>query len=194
MVSDRVRSCQAFCHAVATSEGCSVARVTKSTRTVLLVLFGLCGFGFLGAGAVAMLLVRAVDGFGGSTEWSESALPEREMPAVFGVRLPVKPLRYQSRSMGFQDGYYEVLVQLPPSAAEAFLSTNHLVRGAEAVIDPDVIDQLHAIDPTTPLLKATQMQLPEALKADGGSWHLTRSGELLEAPGVLWVHLTAFET
>jgi hypothetical protein len=168
--------------------------VTKSTRTVLWVVLGLLGFGCLGSGVVALLLVRAVDSFGGSTEWSESALPERELPPVFGVRLPVKPLHYQSRSLGFQDAYFEVLVQLPPDAAEAFLKVNHLVRGDEDVIDPDVIDQVRQLEPTTPALKATTLQLPEALKVDGGTWNLKRSGELLEAPGVLWVHLTAFET
>ena len=85
-------------------------------------------------------------------------------------------------------------MQLPPSAAELFLSSNHLVRVEEEAIDLDLIEQLHALDPKTPQLKATAVQLPEALKADGGSWQLHRSGELLEAPGVLWVHLTAFET
>lgn len=162
---------------------------------MLLVVLGLFGFGCLGSGVVALLLVRAVDGFGGNTEWSENALPERELPALFGVRLPVKPLRYQSRSLGFQDAYYEVLVQLPPGAAESFLSTNHLVRGEEAPIDPDVMDQLRVLDPTTPaVLKATTLELPEATRIDGGTWNLNRSGELLEGSGVLWVHLTAFET
>lgn len=168
--------------------------MTRSTRTVLLVLLGLFGFGCLGASVISVLLVRAVDDFGGSTEWSEDALPERELPAVFGVRLPVKPLRYQSRSMGFQDSFFEVLVQLPPGAAEAFLSANHLGRGAEAVMDPDVVDQLRALDPATPALKATAIDLPEAVRRDGGSWPLHRSGELLEGPGVVWLHLTAFET
>ncbi len=168
--------------------------MTTSTRTVLLVLLGLFGFGCLGTSVIAFVLVSAVDDFGGSTEWSEDALPERELPAVFGVRLPVKPLRYQSRSMGFQDAFFEVLVQLPPDAAETFLSANHLSRGAEVVMDPDVVDQLHALDPSTPALKATTIELPEAVRRDGGSWPLHRSGELLEAQGVLWLHFTAFET
>ncbi len=168
--------------------------MTTSTRTVLLVLLGLFGFGALGASVISFFLVRAVDELGGSAEWSEDALPERELPAVFGVRLPVKPLRYQSRSMGFQDAFFEVLVQMPPDAAEAFLSTNHLTRGAEAVMDADVVDQLNALDPSTPGLKATTLELPEAVRRDGGTWPLHRSGELLEAPGVLWLHFTAFET
>jgi hypothetical protein len=169
--------------------------VTKSTRTILLVILGLCGFGCLGTSVVAYLMLRAVDDFGGSTEWSDSAVAERDLPSVFGVRLPVKPLRYQSRAMGFQDGYYEVLVQLPPSAAEDFLTQNKLKRGEEEVVDPDVMDQLRLFDPAAPvMLKATRLELPEALKADGGTWNLNRSGELLEAPGVCWLHLVAFET
>lgn len=169
--------------------------MTKSTRTIVLVILGLCGFGCVGTVAIAYVMLRAVDDFGGSTEWSESAVAERELPAVFGVRLPVKPLRYQSRAMGFQDGYYEVLVQLPPGAAEDFLTLNKLKRGAEEVVDPDVMDQLRVFDPTAPVtLRATTLELPEALKADGGSWQLHRSGQLLEAPGVLWLHLVAFET
>lgn len=168
--------------------------VTKSTRTVVLVLAGLFVFGTLGAGVVALALVHAVSGLGGSGEWSEDALAERELPAVFGVRLPVKPLRYQSRQLGFQDAFFEVLVQLPPGAAEAFLKRNHLARGPKEPIDPEVLEALRALDPATPALEATPVALPEALKPDGGSWMLHRSGELLEAPGVVWVHLTAFET
>ena len=168
--------------------------MTKSTRTVILVVLGLFGCGALATALLAAVMVQAVAGFGGSSEWSEDALAERELPAVFGVRLPVKPLRYQSRSLGFQDAYFEVLVQLPPSAAEPFLSTNHLVRGTEDTMDPDLIDQLRAFDPATPMLKATTLQLPEAMKADGGSYQLHRSGELIEGQGVLWVHLTAFES
>lgn len=171
------------------------APVTKSTRTVLLVVLGLFGFGCLGTTVIAGLFLSATSDFlGGSNEWSEDALAERELPAVFGVRLPVRPLSYQSRAMGFQDSYFEVLVQLPPGSAEAFLGANHLTRGAEGPIDPDVVDQLKLLDPATPALKATTLALPEAVKLDGGSWNLQRSGELLEAPGVLWVHLTAFET
>lgn len=188
-------SVKRFCHSVATTDQHgSLPRVSKSTRTVLLVLLGLFGFGCLGTSVISFFLVRAVDDLGGSSEWSEDALPERELPAVFGVRLKVKPLRYQSRSMGFQDDFFEVLVQLPPDAAEAFLSTNRLTRGPEAVMDPDVVDQLRAFDPMTPSLKATTLELPEAVRRDGGSWPLHRSGELLEAPGVTWLHLTAFET
>ncbi len=168
--------------------------MTKSTRTVILAVLGLFGLGTLATAGLAALMIYGVGEFSGSSAWCENALAERELPAVFGVRLPVKPLRYQSRSLGFQDAYFEVLVQLPPGAAELFLSTNHLVRGEEDTIDPDLIDQLHGLDPTTPQLKATTVQLPEAMKADGGSWQLHRGGELLEAPGVLWIHLTAFES
>lgn len=173
---------------------CQSAHVTKSTRTVLWVLLGLFGLGGLGSAALVALLVHAASGLGGSGEWSEDAVAERELPSTFGVRLPVKPLRYQSRQMGFQDAYFEVLVQLPPGAAEPFLSSNHLTRGAEEPIDPDVVDQLRALDPALPALTATTVELPEAMKADGGTWPLHRRAELLEAPGVLWVHLTAFET
>ena len=169
--------------------------MTKSTRTILLVIIGLAVFGCIGTSVIAFFMLRAVDDFGGSDKWSESAVAERDLPAVFGVKLPSKPMRYESRSMGFQDGFYEVLVQLPPEAAEAFLSLNKLKRGDEEVVDPDVFDQIRIFDPTSPVtLKATTFELPPALKADGGSWQLNRSGRLLEAPGVLWIHLVAFET
>lgn len=168
--------------------------MTKSARTALLVVIGLFVFGGLGSGVVALLLLRAVDGLGGGGEWSEDALPERELPATFGVRLPLQPLRYQSRQLGFQEAYFEVLVQLPPGSAPAFLGSNHLTRGAEEPIDPEVQEQVRGLEPTTPALRATPVELPAALKPDGGSWNLSRSGELLEAPGVLWVHLVAFET
>lgn len=169
--------------------------MTKSTRTILLVILGLAAVGCIGSSVIAFFMLRAVDDFAGSTEWSESAVAERDLPAIFGVRLPTKPLRYQSRAMGFQDGYYEVLVQLPPEAAEPFLTLNKLKRGDEEVVDLDVMDQLRILDPRSPVtMKGTVIELPEALKADGGSWQLNRSGELLEAPGVLWIHLVAFET
>ena len=168
--------------------------MTKSTRTVLLVLLGLTVLGGLGAAGLTSLMVYAVNGFGGTGEWTEDGLPERELPATFGVRLPVKPLRYRGRSLGFQDAYFEVLVQLPPDAAEPFLISNHLVRGAREPIDPDVLEQVRAFEPNAPTLESTLLELPEALKADGGSWNLHRSGELLEGKGALWVHLTAFET
>jgi hypothetical protein len=172
-----------------------VRAVTKSTRNVLLVLIGLCVFGCIGTSVIGYLMLRAVDDFGGNPEWSDSAIAERDLPSIFGVRLPAQPLRYHSRAMGFQDGLYEVLVQLPPDAAEAFLTLNKLKRGDQEVVDPDVMDQIRIFDPTAPVtLKATTFELPEALKADGGTWNLNRSGHLLEAPGVLWLHLVAFET
>ena len=168
--------------------------MTKSTRTVLLVVAGLIGFGCLGSAGVVALLTHALGTLGGTGEWSEDAVAERELPSTFGVRLPVKPLRYQSRQLGFQDAYFEVLVQLPPTAAEPFLAGNHLERGAVEPIDPDLVDQLRALDPAVPALRSTSLELPEAMKPDGGTWNLHRSGELLEAPGVLWLHLVAFET
>ena len=168
--------------------------MTRSTRVVLLVVLGLVGLGCLGTGAITWLMLRAMDGFTGTTQWNEDAVPERELPAIFGVHLPVKPLRYQSRSLGFQDQYFEVLLQLPPGAGEAFLTRNHLVRGPERALDVDVADQVRVLEPATPPLKATTLELPEAQRADGGVFGFHRSGELLEAPGVLWVHLIAFET
>ena len=168
--------------------------MTKSTRTVLLVVLGLVVFGCLGTASVTALLVHAVGSFGGTSEWTSDAVAERELPALFGVRLPVKPLRYQGRQMGFQDAYFEVLVQLPPGAAAAFLSSNHLARGAKGPIDLDLMDQLRMLEPSTPALESSSFELSEAVKLDGGPWRLHRSGELLEGPGVLWVHLTAFET
>lgn len=159
-----------------------------------MVVMGLVVFGCLGTASVTALLVHAVGSFGGTSQWSADAVAERELPALLGVRLPVKPLRYQSRQMGFQDAYFEVLVQLPPGAAETFLSSNHLARGLKGPLDLDLMDQLRLLEPSTPVLESTSFELPEAVKLDGGSWQLHRSGELLEGAGVLWVHLTAFET
>ncbi len=170
----------------------------KDTKTVVLVLAALAGVGCLVAGGVTFALVSAAASFGGTGEWSADAVPERELPALFGVRLPVKPLHYEGRQMGFQDAYFEVLVQLPPGTAERFLSSNHLVRGAAqepaGSIDPDLVDRLKVLEPTTPPLEVTPLELPQATLPDGGTWVLHRSGELLEAPGVVWLHLTAFET
>lgn len=168
--------------------------MTKATRTVLWVVLGLVVLGFLGAGALTFLMVHTLDGLTGSTEWSEDAVPERELPTVFGVRLPVKPLRYQSRSSAFQDQQFEVLVQLPPGSAEAFLGVNHLTRGPKQALDLDVVDQVRVLEPSTPPLESSSLQLSTALQADGGELNLHRKGELLEGPGVAWLHLFAFET
>jgi hypothetical protein len=170
--------------------------MTKSSKTVLLVVLGLCLFGCLGAGGLMWLFASAASSFGGSGEWSADAVPERELPALFALRLPVKPLHYEGRQLGFQDAYFEVLVQLPPGSAEAFLSSNKLTRGpVKEVVDVDVSERIRALEPSTPALEATPLVLPDATRADGGTFGLTRGAVLLEgAGGETWVHLTAFET
>ncbi len=169
--------------------------MTKSTKTVVWVLAGLTFFGCLGTGALVWVLTSAVSSFGATGEWSPDAVPERDLPTLFGVRLPSRPLHYDSRQLGFQDSYYEVLVQLPPGGAPAFLSSNHLARGAEQEIaEPDVVDRMRVLEPTTPSLTGTKLELPASVTPDGGVW-LHRNAVLLEGTGgVTWVHLTAFDT
>ena len=86
-------------------------------------------------------------------------------------------------------------MQLPPGSAPAFLGANKLTRGTTKPIDPDVELVIRGLVPSTPPLTANELELPPALLPDGGTWHLNRSGELLEAPsGEVWIHLQAFET
>ncbi|MBL8914596.1 MAG: hypothetical protein JNM17_28085 [Archangium sp.] len=170
--------------------------MTKSTRTVLIVVVALFAVGTCITGGIMVALVSFADGLGGDQKWSSTAIAERDMPAVFGCKLPVAPLQYTSRAFGFQDGFWEVIVQLPPGAAPAFLGANKLKRGTTKPIDADVDLVIRDLVPATPTLTATELEdLPPALLPDGGTWILHRSGELLEAPtGEVWIHLQAFET
>jgi hypothetical protein len=114
---------------------------------------------------------------------------------LFGVRLSAPPAQYQGRLLGFQDAHYEALVQLAPGTVEAFLSTNGLTRGEKEPPDPDVLDAIRSLEPSTPELEVVGLALPRALQADGGEQNLHRRGVLLEGPGgVTWVYLVAFET
>lgn len=169
--------------------------MTKSTRTVLLVIAALTVIGCLVTGGIMFAVVSFADGLGGTDAWSEKAIPERDLPQLFGVRLPSAPLQYSSRAFGFQDGFWEVVVQLPPGSAEAFLGSNKLTRGETRPVDADLDKIIKDLVPATPALTATELELPPALLPDGGTWILHRSGELLEAPtGEVWLHLQAFET
>ncbi len=167
----------------------------RETRTVVLVLAALAVIGCVVAGGAMAAFVVAVDGLGGNDAWSEDALPERQLPPVFGVRLPVKPVRYTSRQFGFQDAFFEVLVELPPGSASVFLGANGLTRGPTAVMGDEVLEVLESMWPGHPPLTATELTLPDAMLPDGGGWTLNRRAELLEGPGgEVWVHLQAFET
>ncbi|MFT3713494.1 MAG: hypothetical protein QM817_38040 [Archangium sp.] len=169
--------------------------MTSSTRTVLLVVAALTVIGCLVTGGIMVAFVSFADSFGGDDKWKPDAIAERDLPAIYGCRLPVKPLQYTSRAFGFQDGFYEVIVQLPPGSAAAFLGANKLERGATKAIDADVDAVIRGLVPSTPTLTATELTLHETPLPDGGTWLLNRSGELLEAPtGEVWVHLQAFET
>lgn len=169
--------------------------VTKSTRTVLIVIVALFVVGTCVTGGLMLALFSFTDGLGGDDKWSSTAIAERDLPAVFGCKLPVAPMQYTSRAFGFQDGFWEVVVQLPPGSAPAFLGANKLTRGTTKPIDPDIDLVIRELVPKTPTLTATELELPPALLPDGGTWILNRSGELLEAPtGEVWVHLQAFET
>lgn len=170
--------------------------MTKSTRTVVMVIAALAVLGCLATGGLMFAFISFADGLGGDEQWSAHAIPERDLPQVFGCRLPVAPLQYSSRAFGFQDGFWEVVVQLPPGSASAFLGANKLSRGTPAPLDADLDAVIRALVPSTPALTATELEgLPPALLPDGGTWILNRSGELLEGPGgEVWVHLQAFET
>jgi|APLak6261675434_1056106.scaffolds.fasta_scaffold00433_4 hypothetical protein len=172
------------------------AALQRSTKTVLWAVLGLALLGCLGAGALAWFFVNAASSFGGSSEWSENAVPERDLFRLFQVRLPVKPLHYESRQLGFQDAYFEVLVQLPNGSAEAFLSSNQLRRSdTKQPVDLDLSERIRVLEPTTPALEATEFELRDDWTSDGGVVTLHRSGELIEgAGGIVWIHLTAFET
>lgn len=167
-----------------------------STKTVLLAVLGLALLGCLGAGALAWFFVSAASSFGGNSEWSENAVAERDLFQLFRVRLPVKPLHYESRQLGFQDAYFEVLVQLPNGSAETFLSSNQLRRSdTKQPVDLDLSERIRVLEPTTPALEATEFELRDDWTSDGGVVTLHRSGELIEgAGGIVWIHLTAFET
>jgi hypothetical protein len=169
--------------------------VKRETRTVLLVLAALGLVGCLVAGGAMAVFAFAVEGLGPSEAWSEDAVPERELPTVFGVRLPMKPVRYTSRQLGFQDAFFEVMVELPPGSAAAFLAANGLTRGVGAPLKPEVGEVLDTLAPGHPVMTASELALPEATLPDGGAWLLHRSAELLEGPGgEVWVHLEAFES
>lgn len=178
--------------------------MTKNARTVVLALVALVGLGCLGTGVAVMLFARfALADFGADMTWSEDAVPERDLPGLFGVRLPVKPVLYRSRSTGFQDGLWEVVVQLPPGSAEAFLGVNGLKRGTpvapgeplpHGIQGADLLEVVRSFDPGVPALSATQLDLPERTSADAGVFNLYRNGMLLEGPGAVWLYLEAFET
>lgn len=169
--------------------------MTKSTRNVVLAIVGAVVLGCLGTGALVVGFgVFAASQFGGDTSWSEDSVPERELPRLYGVRLPVKPLVYRSRQQGFQDGFWEVLVKLPPGSAEALLGANRLQRGAAAThVSVEVSELIRSLDPAAPALTATSVELYEALQPDGGPLNLHRRAVLLEGPGAVWLYLEAFE-
>lgn len=167
----------------------------RETRTVVLVLAAVATVGCLVAGGAMAVFMLAANGLGANASWSEDALPERELPLVFGVRLPVKPVRYTSRQYGVQDAFFEVLVELPQGSATAFLRSNGLTRGATGAMTEEAREALELVAPGHSPLTATEVALPGATLPDGGAWMLHRSAELLEGPGgEVWLHLQAFES
>lgn len=170
--------------------------MTRDTKVALGIVGGLLLAGCAVASVLVVLLFTASDGLlGGSPQWSADAVPERELPRVFGVKLPVKPLTYQTRSLGFQDGLWDAVIQLPPGSAPSFVSANRLEVMDGGSLDDDVREVIDANAPGTPALEVRTLTLPAALLPDGGAINLHRSGFLLEGPGgETWVHLSAFET
>ncbi|MGV3619882.1 MAG: hypothetical protein ACO1OB_03640 [Archangium sp.] len=168
----------------------------KENRTLLLVFAAVFGLGCLATGVIAFLLLRAVDSFGGTDEWSATAVAERDLPTLYGVKLPTAPLRWDSRAMGFQDGFWEVLVKLPPSSREAFVSMNKLevLTDEHAGTNEDTLEHIRELEPATPALNMTRVKLPEATSPDGGWVNLYRSATFFEADGVFWIHLVAHES
>lgn len=157
------------------------------TKKVLLVLGGVAALGCLGAGALSMLLWGAFS-FGPERGWSATAVPEPRVPAVFGVTLEGRALRYQARDLGFQDTHLEAVARLPDGSAERFLTRNGLTRGPALAPEPELLEVVRELEPGTPALTATSFEVAER---DGGAT-LSQHGELLEgAGGVTWVHLVA---
>ncbi len=169
----------------------------SQSKTLLLVLLGVAGLGCVATTAIVALVFGTLSNFGdGDQDWSSTAVAERDLPQLFGVKLPAKPLDWHSRAMGFQDGLWEVLVKLPPSSAATFVSMNKLeVDELTDAPDTSALEYLMTVDPALPPLKARRLRLPDtATQADGGKWYLYRSGTLLEGEGVFWLHLVAHET
>lgn len=168
--------------------------MAPQTKTLIIVLVSVVVLGALGTVAVSFVLLRALGDFGGSGEWSSTAVAERDLPTLYGVKLPVAPLEWDSRTMGFQDGYWEVLVKLPPSSRDSFLLMNKLKTNHDGQLDPEVLLHLQSLDPKATSLTAVGLELPAPSLPDGGGWNLYRSGSLFEGDGVLWLHLVAHES
>lgn len=168
--------------------------MTKDNRTLLMVFVAVCVLGCLGTGVVAFVMIRSLNSFGGGGEWSSTAVAERDLPRLYGVRLPTAPLKWDSRAMGFQDGIWEVLVQLPPESRDAFLTMNKLeLTDIGAGFEDDTLQRIRELDPSTPKLKSQRVRLPEATTPDGGGWYLYRSAVMYEGEGVFWLYLSAHE-
>ncbi len=168
--------------------------MASRSKTLVAVLVSVVVLGALGTVAVSFILLRALGDFGGSGEWSSTAIAERDLPYLYGVKLPVAPLVFDGRAMGFQDGYWEVLVKLPPSSREAFLSMNAVTTNQERRLSKEALARIQELEPGTPPLTATGLDLPPPTRPDGGGWMLSRRAALLEGEGVLWLHFIAHES
>lgn len=167
----------------------------KSSRALVAAVVGLVVLGCLGSALASAFLVGAVADFGGSGQWEKNGIPESRWLPAFGVRMPNKPLLAIGRELGFQDVYVEVLVQLPPGSAQAFLDLNHLARGEAGAYDTSLHLEIDRLAPGTPALTPHRLELPVAVTKDGGPSGLYREGTLYEGPGgETWLHLVAFDT
>jgi hypothetical protein len=162
--------------------------VTK--KTVVLVLVGVAVLLALCAGGL-FFVGKKVTSFVAEPQWTQDAVPQRDVHGVFGVRLPAGVSVYRSRSSGFQDPLLEALVELPPGGAAGFLESNRLTLTAE-VPEPDAEAQIRKLRPEAQVITSAGLEgLVDLTSDDGGFVELYRHAFLFTVDGVSWVYLVA---
>lgn len=179
-----------------------MATGTEGSRAkTALVVLGVLGLAtcVIGVGA-GLVLKKVAESALGSDAWGGEAVAEADLPKLFGVRFPAKPVVVRSRVQGFQDAMYEVLVRLPPGEKDAFLSANGLTPSPSQALglvgDVEAAKaELRARQPGPGPVTAQALDgFVDQEGPDGGYVELFRSGVLLEADGEAWVYLVAFST
>jgi len=168
-------------------------RTLAIVTSVMLVALALC----FGAGALVVYrFSESIDG-----NWSSAPVSSAKARDLFGIEvLPKVVLQTQQREGGFQDSFYDALVQVPLGSGEAFLEDNHLARDPEALGSfPGAVDQFEQrirdlAAPKGELRVVPLTGVREAHLADGGSVVEYRNVLLLEFDDQLWVALVAFDT
>lgn len=165
-----------------------------SSRNIVLVIVGVAALGCLACSGGLWLLGGY---FGDITNprFSAGGIAERDVPRLFGVTLPARPVHLRGRQAGFQDPIFDVLVHLPKGTREAFLSANGLTVGGpplEDLTEPEA--ELRRLQPGVKKLDAQALNGFRDLEADGGYVELFRHGSLIDADGETWLYLVAFGT